>query len=61
MRLTPGQHVETDVYFATYVDHTLRDNVSPNTIQHLRDFGRSLLGSSQHADTIVDEWLTERG
>ena len=60
-RITPGERVDFTTYFATYVDETLTRSVAPGAVQHLRDYGHSLLGSSKDADRIVDEWLTEKG
>lgn len=61
MRLTPGQRVTPEVWFATYVNQALSRGVLANTIAHLKDYGASLLGSRPAAVEIVDEWLASDG
>lgn len=60
-RITPGEFITPESYFAAYVDRTLTANPGPTRVQHLRDYGHGLLGSSQSADRIVNEWIEQKG
>lgn len=59
IRVTPGERVRPDEYFAAYVRDTLRNTRASNAIQHLRDYGHSMLGSRYAADAIIDEVLND--
>lgn len=56
MRLTPGQRVTPETWFATYVNEAMKRR-TPNTIPHLQRYGASVLGDPARAVEIVDEWL----
>lgn len=71
IRVTPGEFVTPERYFATYVNDAftrLSDgsmNLAANSFSALRDhlinYGASILGNRADAVEIVDEWLAQRG